>query len=179
MTKAGRKRKEGVRTPSGQLSRAAKAVTENTTPAAVRRLRDASLARMVDPEWGTEIGRLYLNERITPVQYAAAKRYWMLHEAYRVVSGFPAPRPRSIDLDAVGGMPVDPDTDQGQLEAERAMQLRADMSDARSVVLAAGSHAWPALVDAIERDRACAGMSDVHWLTTALDALAKHWRLEK
>ena len=65
------KRKIKARTPSGQLSRAGR--QREYPPAQVRRLRDAAMAGLRDPEWGTELGRLYLEGTITAAMYAAGK----------------------------------------------------------------------------------------------------------
>lgn len=82
MAKSGRERKPGPSEPNDKPSRTVRKVTETASPTAVRRLRDAALARMLDKEWSTELGRHFLAGIIDSSEYAAGRKYWLLREAY-------------------------------------------------------------------------------------------------
>lgn len=72
---AGRKRKPGERTPSGQLSRAGQATEASYAPAAIKRLTDSAINLASDPRLGTEVGRLLLAGKLTARQAGAAWRW--------------------------------------------------------------------------------------------------------
>lgn len=78
-------------------------------PSEVRRLRDAALSGMRDPTWGTELGRLYLVGKITATMFAAGKRWGELASQYSQALCSPAPDPKAICLERMGGSPIDPD----------------------------------------------------------------------
>lgn len=89
------------------------------SPGEIRRLRDAALSGMRDPEWGTELGRLFLVGKVSPEEYAAGKRWSAMAAEYR--SAMLCPRGMgALQLERGSqGQPVDPDTGDGQAEAER------------------------------------------------------------
>ena len=152
--KAGRKRQEGLRTASGRLSRAAKAVTQQASPAQVRRLRDAALAKMLDPQWGSELGRQFLAGHFGTVEYAAGRKYWLLREAYE---GRRRKTDRSFDEIA---------------------NVFAALTDARSALLASGELNWTVFRRVVERDQFTPGAAEAMNLNAALRALVSHWRME-
>lgn len=155
MSAAGRKRKEGPRTASGRLSRAARAVTEPASPAQVRRLRDAALAKMLDPQWGTELGRQFLAGHFGAVEYAAGRKYWLLREAYegRRHGGADRTFQQSVDVFAA-------------------------LSDARSVLMGSGYRIWSVFRRVVERDQFTPGTAEAMNLKAALRVLVDHWRME-
>lgn len=113
----GRKRKQGRRHASGDLVREVE-----TPPTAIRRLRDAALASMADARWGAEIGRLYLNGRITSEQYAAGCRWADLASRHSTAIGTRAGVTSSSDFNRSRGAPVDPDSEAGAFEAKRHLK---------------------------------------------------------
>ena len=73
------------------------------SPTEISRLRDAALAGMKDPIWGTQLGILHLSGKLTSSQLAAGKRWGELARDYSAAVG--APRaPRSAALEASGGV---------------------------------------------------------------------------
>ena len=85
-----RRRNHGFRScasPSGRLSRAGE--QEEISPALVRRLRDQALNSVKDPEWGTELGRMFLFGKIEAPLYAAGKRWAGLAANYYRAIGAP------------------------------------------------------------------------------------------
>ena len=87
-------------------------------PTQVKRLRDAAMAGLRDPEWGTELGRLYLDGTITATMYAAGKNWREKAAQYvNTLGHFPV---RTILVEGRGGsLPPDPDTEEGQKRARR------------------------------------------------------------
>ena len=52
------------------------------SPTEISRLRDAALAGMKDPIWGTQLGILHLSGKLTTSQLAAGKRWAELARDY-------------------------------------------------------------------------------------------------
>ena len=73
------------REPNGRPQR-----ERETPPAQVRRLREAALAGLRDPQWGTELGRLLLTKAIDEAMYAAGRRWNEDAAKYRHVIGIRA-----------------------------------------------------------------------------------------
>jgi hypothetical protein len=131
-----------VRTASGQLSRAGR--VREFPPAQVKRLRDAAMAGLRDPEWGTELGRLYLEGTITASMYAAGKDW--REKAARYVSSLGHFPVRSLLIEGRGGsMPPDPDTPEGQKRARREADAMERFFEAHHVLLSAGKLAESAV----------------------------------
>jgi hypothetical protein len=74
------------REPNGQPSRAeARALDrllDAQSPAAATRLRDLALREIAAPEYGSEIGRLFITNKISAAQYEAGKRWAILVQCY-------------------------------------------------------------------------------------------------
>ena len=118
-------------------------------PAQVKRLRDAAMAGLRDPEWGTELGRLYLEGTITAAMYAAGKDW--REKAARYVSSLGHFPVRSILVENRGGsLPPDPDTPEGRKRARREADAMERFFEAHHVLLGAGS----------SRKRRCAGSAN-------------------
>ena len=77
--KRGRPRKDGPRYANGHL----KPVNNSISPTLAHRSRQLALKAAADPRLGSELGRLFLDERITSSQYAAGLK---LAELYGRVS---------------------------------------------------------------------------------------------
>lgn len=167
----GRKRREGKRYASGDLVREIA-----TPPAAIRRLRDAALAGMQDARWGTELGRLYLNDRLTSEQYNAGCRWEALAIRYNAALGAKSSLPSVSDFGRTSGAPVDPDSDAGLLEAKRQ---RADMARYREafVVLARQGHLVTRAVRELCEDGAVLDSEGFAHAITGLNALAADFGL--
>jgi hypothetical protein len=111
------------RAPSGRLSRADQ--TPEFSPALVRRLREAAVAGMAAPEWGSEVGRLFLCYSITEAQYEAAKRLRQLVADYWKAIGTMPPYPKTGALEI--GMGRSPEqTDEHHTRKDRATIARME-----------------------------------------------------
>lgn len=129
MSRAGRKRKEGIREPNGRLKRetrqAAKATAKDmggVSPGQIKRLRDMALAGVRDSIWGTVLGQLFLTNAITASQFEAGKRWANLHRLYL----------RAIECRTVktGYLPV---ASEVVMEPENSRRLRDSMDMDESV----------------------------------------------
>lgn len=99
------------REPNGKPSRAGR--QKEFAPLLVKRLRDAALDGMRDPEWGTELGRLLLNSVITEAMYAAGKRWAEQAAKYQGVIGMFPVKSSSAEGGSWSHQP-DPDSDRGR-----------------------------------------------------------------
>lgn len=131
MSRAGRKRKVGERFPAGQI----RPEEPSASPAAIRRLRDAALAGMADPQWGTMAGLFYLSKRIDDTEYAAAKRFGDLHSQYISVIGGPRHPKTSTGERQSPSAQIDVDTEMGEAEAVRHRIIMTNYHDAHMALL--------------------------------------------
>ncbi|WP_262298407.1 hypothetical protein [Microvirga sesbaniae] len=176
IAKLGRQRAKGEREPNGRLSRAVKAELDARSPNEVKRLRDAALLGMRDPLWGTEIGRLFLGNRIDARHYEAGKRWANLVESWRRDQGLAALAPRS----GLAALPIGargPDRSQDPTAAARSRRLADALSDARDALDAAGFLESRIVRDCCEQNAPVVGLSEIRRLRDGLDALAEHWRI--
>jgi hypothetical protein len=159
-----------ARTPSGQLSRAGR--EREFPPTQVKRLRDAAMAGLRDPEWGTELGRLYLEGTITATMYAAGKDWREKAAKYVSTLGhFPV---RTILVEGRGGsLPPDPDTEEGRKRARREADAMERFFEAHHVLLSAGKLAETAVRRLCEHDEGPCGMAELIALRNGLSALAE------
>jgi hypothetical protein len=156
------------RQPNGQPHR-----EREFPPVQVRRLRDAALSGLRDPEWGTELGRLYLARRISEAQYAAGK-WWVETAAwYHQALGVQPLRSASVELGRGGSSP-DPDSMRGKELAVREAERAERYFEAHSVLMNAGQGAERAVRDVCESGLACVSSADLMALRVGLLALAVH-----
>ena len=170
MAKAGRKRKQGERHPSGDLI-----LERATAPAAIRRLREAALAGMQDSRWGTEAGRLLLLGRLTDKQYEAGCRWMTL---YQRASSAMQSRPHVLsasDYNRSSGAASDPDSERGIEEAKRHLKDMETYQKALVKLAAHGPITNRALVTVFERNEMLA--DNLKFLTCGLDTLAEFFGL--
>jgi hypothetical protein len=159
-----------ARTPSGQLSRAGR--EREFPPTQVKRLRDAAMAGLRDPEWGTELGRLYLEGTITATMYAAGKNWREKAAQYvNTLGHFPV---RTILAEGRGGsLPPDPDTEEGQKRARREAAAMERFFEAHHVLLSAGKLAEATVRRLCEHNEGPCGMAEMIALRNGLSALAE------
>lgn len=143
-------------------------------PAETRRLRDASLAGMRPPEWATELGRLYLTDRITSLQFSAGLRWAALVAAFAEACQSPRP-PGSPRLDPSGGTAPDPDSLAGRLIARRHAATVGHFTEASAALMHAGSLAERVTRDVAESELAPAGLVELQALQNGLQHLAAFW----
>lgn len=93
--RAGRPAEEGIREPSGRLSRSAKRELGPDSVNEIVRMRAAALAGMRDPIWGTQLGRLFLTSKITAQQFRAGRQWCEVVDRWRKVHCGPSFNPKS------------------------------------------------------------------------------------
>lgn len=173
---AGRQRLAGARYPSGDRRRDER-TNKEYSPSAIKRMTSAAIAGMHDPEWGTVIGRLYLEGKLTSAQYATGKRWAATWKEYCDATGIPSPDPRSLVIGApTRSEPPDPDSPAGVKATLREDKVRKKFEKAHAILLRCGMQA-----EAATR-KLCEGLGEtplgheqfLH-AKRGLDALAKLW----
>lgn len=159
------------REPNGRHQR-----EKSPAPTQVKRLRDAALAGMTQPEWGTELGRLFLNDVITDAMYAAGKR-WREWAAtfHKAIGVFPV-RSASPQTGRAGS-PPDPDSPEGQKIARRESDAAERFFAAHAALTAAGAREERIVRALCERNEAPCGFEELMRLRKGLLALVSHWDL--
>lgn len=177
----GRPRKNVPRTPSGQIKKATSGADGLYHPSAVKRIAEAAIHGIgQDPRWGTTIGRLYLEGKMTAVQFEAGKRWDELARRYHKAMGSPAPSPRSCSTEMVPRA-VDADimTEEGCRLDERDALVVKTYDDAHHVLCVCGVLIEKAVRDAVEKEEWPANYTGLRALQAGLDALGVYWQLAK
>lgn len=120
-----KKKKSGLRTASGQLSRAKKAIYHETDPARLVRMRDAALTSVSNQLWGTQIGQMHLRGIINAVQLSAGQKWFALLEAYKQAIGAKSIAPQSLEIGR-GSSEPDTETERGRNLAAREQAITAE-----------------------------------------------------
>jgi hypothetical protein len=167
----GRKRRFSAREPNGRIQR-----ETEYAPTQIRRLRDAALRGLRDPEWGTELGRLYLESAINDVMYRAGNRWREQASRYRNAIGvFPI---HSASVEPVArAMTPDPDSDEGREQARRETDAAERFFAAHAALIASGALAENAVRRLCEEDQSLIGISELKAARCGLQALAMHYGL--
>ena len=140
--RAGRKRSAGERAPSGQLSRKLVDEIEGRAPSCVMRLVRDSLRGYAEPVYGTPLGRLFLDGKLTAPEFEAGKRWDRLLRRYHKSIAAPLPDPKSIALDILGPTrEADPESKAGQEQATIDRAVVNALQDAYVIVIAHGRDA--------------------------------------
>jgi hypothetical protein len=161
------------REPNGRRSRSGQ--PKEYPPAQVKRLRDAAMAGLRDPEWGTNAGRLFLDGTLSPECYAAAKWWREAASRYRQAICAPSADPRAISLEAGrGSSAADPDSPAGKDEARRHKGAIEIFDKAHKVLLSAGKLAERAVRRLCENDESPVGEEERKHAISGLLALATH-----
>jgi hypothetical protein len=165
-----------IREPNGRAQRSGD--EKEFPPAAVKRLRDAAMSGMADPEWGSAAGRLFLAGKISTVQYAAAKRWAERVEKYHHAINAPPPNPRALVIGGAShGNPPDPDSEEGRKRAAKETQAVTDFKAAHGVLCAAGMISEAVVRNVCERDAYPAGQLELEAAQRGLLWLAQFWGL--
>jgi hypothetical protein len=129
------------------------------SPIETKRLMDAASAGLRDAVWGTPLGRLHVTGKISAAQFSAGKRWIELSADYSTACQSPL-KPRTTQLDAVGGSPADPDSATGQREARRHEKATAAYLEGRHALRLAGIEAERAVNNTCKLDCAPSGFTD-------------------
>lgn len=170
-----RRKHMAQREPNGRAQRE----PQLPPPSEVRRLRDAALAGMRDPTWGTEIGRLYLAGKVTATMFAAGRRWAELASQYSQALCSPAPDPKAISLERMGAQHIDPDSIEGRKEARRHARAVASFIDAHAALINRGRAAERLVRTVCERGEMAHGHQELLALAGGLGSLAAFWGLDK
>lgn len=162
------------REPSGKVQR----TPPLPSATEVSRLRDAALAGLRDPVWGTMLGRLYLAGKISGVQFAAGKRWSDLAADYSAICLSPKTS-RTVALDPKGGTPSDPDSAKGVREAQRHSQITHQYLAALAILKHTGDVPRLAVRDTCELSLMPAGALHLAALGQGLTVLAAFWGKRK
>lgn len=147
-------------------------------PGEAKRLRDAALAGMRDPLWGTELGRLHLAGKISFLQLSAGKQWAEYAMRYSQALCSPPPDPRAIALgQASGRSEVDPDSYEGRREARRHIRAVESFVDAAAALRTDHAASVNIVRTVCERDETIAGHQDLIRLASGLQALVDFWGL--
>ena len=139
---------------------------------------DAAAAGLSDPIWGSMLGRLYRDGKITSALFAAGKRWAEVVADYSEALRSPKP-PRTALLDAIGGRSTDPDTESGRREVRRHEHASAAYLEGRHVLRLAGRDAERVVDSVCARDCAPAGFGGLNALRAGLAALAALWSAKR
>lgn len=162
------KRPVEAREPSGRPQRERLA-----SPAEIRRLREAAWRGLRDPEWGTELGRLFLESSLTPLQYAAGRRFQRELAAYHsAIGAFPV---RAISLESHRSTPPDPDSPAGKAQARREAEAIETFFEAHAVLVTTGAELL--VRGLVERDEALNGLESLLRVRAGLSELARFYAL--
>jgi hypothetical protein len=146
-------------------------------PAQVKRLRDAALANMANPEWGTALGRLFLTNEIDGACYEAGKRWAERASRYHLAIGGPPPLCAApIEARSKSSSP-DPDSLGGQNIVRRDAAAISSFLAAHSVLIAAGADAERGVRALCERDENPVGRENLEATKKGLLWLAQFWNL--
>lgn len=163
-----------IREPNGRLQRPGKDEQE-PAPAAVKRLRDEALAGMADPQWGTQLGRLFLQGRIEPPLYAAGRKWGEYAAKYRDAIGSPTDKPIAFERRG-HSYPPDPNSEKGIEQVKKDSDAIMDFITA-DAALSGWRLSRMAVRTCVENDIAPAGVYEDGWLRHGLKLLAEHWGL--
>jgi hypothetical protein len=158
------------RAPDGRVYRG----PEGPSPNEIRRLRDAAVRGLRDAEWGTELGRLYLERQITPEMYSAGKR-WRLDAVRhrRAIDVFPI-KPVSLEK-GIKSHPPDVDSPEGQEQARRDRDATESFLEAHHVLVMSGAES--AVRRLCEEDQSLVGVQELYTARAGLAKLHEHYRL--
>jgi hypothetical protein len=160
------------REPNGRRQRSNE---REFSPTQVRRLRDAAMAGLRDPEWGTHAGRLFLDGTLTAEMYAAAKWWRELAASYLVAICAPPPHPKATSMEAGrGSATCDPDSERGREEARDQAHTAESFLKGHAALISAGMMAERTVRRLCEQDEAPVGEQERQWAICGLRRLAEY-----
>lgn len=176
---AGRKAQVGIREPNGRLSRAAKKLLGSDSVNEIYRVRAAALAGAGDKRWGTQLGRLFLEGKISGEQYGAGRSWDQLMERWRKIHCGPRFNPKAglANLQRVSGSGPSLGAD----EADQREEIVTQMVDDAICSFGRGASdplLW-AVRECVELDQAPVGLGGWMLLYDGLAHLAEWWKVDR
>ena len=169
-----------AREPSGRRSRAITRSAPEFAPTEVKRLRDAALAGMQNPEWGSELGRLLLAGKLEPELYAAGQHWAECATRYRQALDAPRPTPPPARFEPkTPTAAVDPTSAAGQQQTAHEVAAIAALQEAHAALRTAGVLAERVVRRVCEHDEAVCGTGEFVALRRGLLALALFWGMTR
>jgi hypothetical protein len=159
------------REPNGQAQR-----RKEPAPVNVRRLLDSALTEVKHAEWGTELGRLLINNAIDEAMYAAGKRWSEMAARYQGVIGMFPIKSSSAEGGSWGHQP-DPDSPKGQSIATRDRNAMEAYFEADAVLTNCPAGVRITVRRVCEDRELPGGYHELLNLRVGLLRLAAHWGL--
>jgi hypothetical protein len=159
------------RETNGRIQREAR-----TTPVAnAKRIRDEAVRTSAHAEYGTELGRLYLDDKISTSMYEAGKRWAIMANSVATAMQGPSANPKSLAIGESGtSHPVDPGSEEGEREVKRHQHAVQAFQTAGDKLVGGTRRAVETVC---EHGLACDGFVQLMDLRSGLAILAGHWHM--
>ena len=159
-----------AREPNGQPQR-----KRSIAPSEAKRIRDEAARKVRHSEYGSELGRLWLDDKISAPMYEAGKKWIIVAVQRSIALQSPSANPRSLNIGSGGeSHPIDPDTPQGEREAKHHAKAIVAYETAFESVT---KPSWTAIETVCEQNLALAGHQQLLDFRCGLMILAKLWGL--
>lgn len=153
---------------SNRASRRINREISSTDPKEWPRLRDAALAGMANPMWGSELGRLMVRRSLTAAQFEAARRYSETCRLAGNMTGLPSPSPKTPSWARSPGKQRDAFSEEENVRGEVAKALYQNIINIRAML----DPMTMRLINSVCcNDEACAAW-DLHRLQQGLEKIA-------
>lgn len=162
-----RKRKVGQREPNGRIQREPGA----SPVSAVRRHLAIIKTNQLDPKYGTPLGMLTIDGRLTEAHFVAGKRVAERRERADRALGLPPRTPGAVNYDAVRGKLLLADADPEKSNRDQAAYY--EIVD----LLGGASPEMRAIECVVIYDQPPAGHKEFLALRDGLDTLVRHWKI--
>jgi hypothetical protein len=176
----------GPRETNGRLSRklveaAARRAgepPEGLSPTLIKRTLDV-IASFGTQRWGTPVGRMSMDGRLTQMQFAAAMWWDKIVTDYRQATGAASPDPKAAEIGrGQGGREIDPESEAGQRIAARDAGVVKKFLTCHAAVVAEGTRTEATLRQCCEGNgRFPLGYEELMRLRLALDIVSRHMTL--
>lgn len=175
MANAGRKALVGIREPNGRLSRSARKLLGSDSVNEIYRVRAAALSGAGDKRWSTQLGRLFLEGKISGEQYGAGRSWDVLMEQWRKIHCGPRFNPKAglANLQRVGGSAPSVGADVADRQEEIVRQMVDDAIGSFS--RGAADPLLVAVRECVELDQAPVGLGGWMLLDDGLAHLSEFW----
>lgn len=159
-----------AREPNGRIQR-----NPGIAPAEAKRIRDEAARKVRHSEYGSELGRLWLDDKISAPMYEAGKKWIIVAVQRSMALQGPSANPRSINVGSGGeSHPVDPDSPAGLQEAKHHAKAVLAYDAALEAITKAS---WTAIETVCGQSLALCGHQQLLDFRCGLMILAKLWGL--